>query len=105
MGIPVIMVSDNVLVRPEELTVSKGGIFIPDSAGKKERPSMGEILAAGEGAEVDGKFQPMRYKVGMRVMYHTYPNLSIADPENPGRDLYVIQQKQIVGVMTDKGGK
>lgn len=99
------MVNDNVLIRPEGVEKSKGGIFIPDSAEKKDRPTKGVILKCGPGVQRDGKFQKMPYSQGMRALFHQYPSLMMDDPENPGRVLYVINQNQIVGVLTDKGGK
>lgn len=106
MPVNVVMVNDNVLIRPEGVKVSKGGILIPDSAEKKDRPCKGVVLDCGPGVDdAHGKFQKMPYKPGMRTLFHQYPSLMMDDPENPGEVLYVIAQRQIVGVLTDKGGK
>src|SRR3546814_3985410 len=60
---------DRVLVRrveAEEKTA--GGIIIPDSA--KEKPSEGEVVAAGAGAKSeDGKITPLDVKAGDRVLF------------------------------------
>lgn len=99
------MTNDNVLIRPEGVEKSKGGIYIPDSAEKKDRPSKGVILKCGPGVDRDGKWEKMPYSPGMRTLFHQYPSLMMDDPENPGRVVYVISQKQIVGVLTDGGKK
>jgi co-chaperonin GroES (HSP10) len=99
------MTNDNVLVRPEGVEVSKGGIIMPDSAEKKDRPTKGVVIKCGPGVERDGKWEKMPYSVGMRVLMHQYPSLMLDDPEKPGKVLYVISQRQIVGVLTDKAVK
>jgi chaperonin GroES len=64
--------ADRLVVRPiknEEMT--KGGIFIPDTA--KEKPQEGEVIAVGPGKMTDdGKRIPMDLKVGDRVIYSKY---------------------------------
>lgn len=106
MGIGVMMTNDNVLIRPELMDKSKGGIIIPDSANKKDRPTRGVVLEVGEGKnDQTGKFVKMPYRPGMRVLFHQYPSLFIDDPDNEGDLLYIVAQTQIVGVLTDKGGK
>ena len=64
--------ADRLVVKPiqkEEMT--KGGIFIPDTA--KEKPQEGEVMAVGAGKMTDdGKRIPMDLKVGDRVIYARY---------------------------------
>jgi chaperonin GroES len=56
-------------VRQEEVRAS--GLVIPDTA--REKPQMGEVLAAGPGRLDDnGKRVPMDVKVGDRVLYAKY---------------------------------
>jgi len=59
-----------VIVKPleEEEKTTAGGIVIPDSA--KERPSLGEVIAAGEGRMLDnGQRVEVFVKPGMKVLY------------------------------------
>lgn len=62
---------DNVLIKPlqaEEKTA--GGIYLPQNAMDKEKPQIGEIVAAGAGAyDEHGKLIPMVVKVGMKVIF------------------------------------
>jgi chaperonin GroES len=64
--------ADRLVVKPiqkEEMT--KGGIFIPDTA--KEKPQEGEVVAIGPGRTTDeGKRIAMDLKVGDRVIYSKY---------------------------------
>ena len=63
---------DRILVRrmaEEEKTA--GGLYIPDTA--KEKPSKGEIMAAGKGRVTDdGKTMPLDVKVGDHVLFGKY---------------------------------
>jgi chaperonin GroES len=63
---------DRIVVKPikkEEMT--KGGIFIPDTA--KEKPQEGEVVAVGPGRMTDdGKHIAMDLKVGDQVIYSKY---------------------------------
>ena len=64
--------ADRLVVKPvqkEEMT--KGGIFIPDTA--KEKPQEGEVVAVGPGRMTDeGKRIMMDLKVGDLVIYSKY---------------------------------
>ena len=56
-----------VVRRSEEETTSAGGIVLPDSAA--EKPSQGEVLAAGPGKiQADGNIQKLDVKVGEKVL-------------------------------------
>ncbi|HSW58277.1 MAG TPA: co-chaperone GroES [Dehalococcoidales bacterium] len=64
--------ADRLVVKPiqkEEMT--KGGIYLPDTA--KEKPQEGEVMAVGPGRMTeDGKRIVMDLKVGDRVIYSKY---------------------------------
>jgi chaperonin GroES len=64
--------ADRLVVKPtakEEMT--KGGIFLPDTA--KEKPQEGEVVAIGPGRMTDeGKRIAMEVMVGDRVIYTKY---------------------------------
>jgi chaperonin GroES len=64
--------ADRLVVKPiakEEVT--KGGIYLPDTA--KEKPQEGEVIAVGPGKMTDeGKRIAMELKVGDRVIYSKY---------------------------------
>ena len=64
--------ADRLVVRPiEKEEVTKGGIFLPDTA--KEKPQEGEVVAVGPGRlSEDGKRIAMDVKKGDRVIYAKY---------------------------------
>ena len=68
---------DRLLVRPAEAEqVTKGGIFLPDTA--KEKPQQGEVVAVGTGKLDDnGKLIPMAVKAGDKVLYGKYSGTEI----------------------------
>jgi chaperonin GroES len=69
--------ADRLVVRPiEKEEVTKGGIFLPDTA--KEKPQEGEVLAVGPGRlSEDGKRIAMDVKVGDVVVYARYGGTEI----------------------------
>lgn len=64
--------ADRLVVKPiQKEEVTKGGIYLPDTA--KEKPQEGKVIAVGPGRVTDdGKRIPMEVKVGDRVIYARY---------------------------------
>ena len=64
--------ADRLVVKPtQKEEVTKGGIYLPDTA--KEKPQEGEIIAVGPGRMTDeGKRIAMEVKVGDKVIYSKY---------------------------------
>jgi len=69
--------SDRVVVMPEEVDEkTASGIILPDTA--KEKPQMGEIVAAGPGKISDnGNIVKMMLKSGDKVLYGKYSGTEI----------------------------
>jgi len=69
--------ADRLIVKPiEREEVTKGGIFLPDTA--KEKPQEGEVIAVGPGRMTDdGKRIAMDVKVGDVVIYAKYGGTEI----------------------------
>ena len=93
---------DRVLVRRiEEDTKTKGGIIIPDSA--QEKPSQGEIVAAGPGArDKDGVLVALDVKVGDKILFGKWSGSEI---KLDGKELLVMKESDILGVLEDAGAK
>jgi len=91
---------DRVLVRRvEEDTKTAGGIIIPDSA--QEKPSEGEIVAAGAGAKSeDGKVMPLDVKAGDRVLFGKWSGTEV---KVNGEELLIMKESDILGII--EGGK
>jgi len=84
-----------ILKRMEEETTSSGGIVIPDSAA--EKPSRGEIIAAGTGKRLDsGDIIPLDVKVGDTVLFGKYSGTEV---KVNGDDLLVMREEDIMGVI------
>ena len=69
--------SDRVVVMPEEVDEkTASGIILPDTA--KEKPQMGQIVAAGPGKISDnGNAVKMTLKAGDKVLYGKYSGTEI----------------------------
>ncbi|MFV2060217.1 MAG: co-chaperone GroES [Gammaproteobacteria bacterium] len=87
---------DRVIVRRmEEETTTAGGIVIPDSAA--EKPSEGEIVAAGTGKVSDsGDVRPLDVKVGDKILFGKYSGTEV---KVEGEDLIVMREEDIMGVV------
>lgn len=89
---------DRILVkRVEEAAVSKGGLFLPESA--QEKPSEGLVLAVGQGKLADdGSVIPLQIKPDQRVLFGRYAGTEI---KVNGEDRLVLREEEIFGVFTD----
>ena len=84
-----------VVRRLEEETTSAGGIVLPDSAA--EKPSQGEVLAAGPGKLLDdGKIQKLDVKVGDKVIFGQYGGSTVT---LDGDELLILSESEIFGVL------
>jgi chaperonin GroES len=87
---------DRVVVkRMEEERTSPGGIVIPDSA--TEKPSKGEVVAAGNGKMTDsGEVNALDVKVGDTVLFGKYSGTEV---KVDGDDLLVMREDDIMAVI------
>ena len=87
---------DRVIVRRmEEETTSACGIVIPDNA--TEKPSRGEVIAAGNGKITDsGEVRPLAVKVGDKVLFGKYAGTEV---KVDGEELLVMREDDIVAVI------
>ena len=88
---------DQVLVRrTEEETKSAGGIVIPGSAG--EKPTQGEVVAAGPGRRDDsGKRIEIDVKVGDKVIFGQYAGSNTVKAD--GDELLLMSESDILAVV------
>ncbi len=77
MAVKLQPLGDRLVVKPmEREEVSKGGIYLPDTA--KEKPQEGKVVAVGPGRlSEDGKRIEMDVKVGDIVIYARYGGAEI----------------------------
>ena len=87
---------DRVVVRRlEEETTSAGGIVLPDSA--TEKPSQGEVLAAGPGkANENGDVRALDVKVGDKIIFGQYGGSTV---KIDGEEVLILSESKIFGVL------
>ena len=87
---------DRIIVkRVEEETTSAGGIVLPGSA--TEKPSEGEVLAVGNGKQMDnGDVRALEVKVGDKVLFGKYSGNEV---KIDGEELIVMREEDIMGVL------
>jgi len=88
---------DRVIIKPaaaEEVT--KGGIYLPDTA--QEKPQRGEVVAVGTGkiSEETGKTIPMTVKVGDKVLYGKYSGTEVMID---GEEYLIMRESDIFAVI------
>jgi chaperonin GroES len=91
--------ADRVIVQPiEREEVTKGGIFLPDTA--KEKPQEGKVLAVGPGRlSEDGKRIAMDVAVGDVVIYTRYGGTEI---KVEGEELMILRESDILAKQAKK---
>lgn len=89
-------IGDRVIVKvqdEEEKTV--GGIVLASNA--KEKPTQGEVIAAGEGAySSTGEKIPMTVKKGDVVLFNKYAGSEV---EYEGEKYLVLQEKDVLAIV------
>jgi len=89
-------IKDRIVIRMLEAeTQTKSGIFIPDSA--TEKPSQGEVLAAGTGRVTeDGTVVPMDVKTGDRVLFGKYAGQTV---KIDGEELHILREDDVMAIV------
>jgi len=88
--------NDRVLVkRTEELTVTKGGILIPDTA--KEKPIEGKIVAVGPGKMSEqGQRMALQVKEGDKVLFGKYSGTEI---KVEGEEYLMMREEDVLAII------
>jgi|TARA_B100000809_G_C14870271_1_gene435271 chaperonin GroES len=87
---------DRVLVRRiDQDEKTSGGIIIPDSA--QEKPSEGEIVAAGPGGRDDnGAIHALDVSKGDRILFGKFAGTEV---KVDGEDLLIMKESDIMGII------
>jgi len=93
MAVKLQPMADRLVVKPiEREEVTKGGIYLPDTA--KEKPQEGKVLAVGPGRLTeDGKRIAMEVKVGDIVVYTKYGGTEIKVDDE---ELIILRESDIL---------
>ncbi len=88
---------DNVVIKPLKVDeTTSAGLVLPDTA-DKEKPEKGEVLAVGEGKQLDnGKLAPMSVKVGNKVMFKKY---SPDEVKIDNKEYLLISESDILAIL------
>jgi chaperonin GroES len=94
----IVPLNDRVLVkRIEEVQMTKGGIFIPDTA--KEKPIEGKVTAVGSGKIADnGERVALTVKAGDRVLFGKYAGTEI---KVEGEEHLMMREDDILAIIED----
>lgn len=87
---------DRVLVkRLESEAKTAGGIILPDTA--QEKPSEGEVVAAGNGTKAeDGTVTALDVKAGDKVLFGKWSGTEV---KVDGEDLLIMKESDIMGII------
>lgn len=89
---------DRVILKIEkEKTTNVGGIFLPDKASEKSQ--IAEVIAVGQGGNIDGKEVKMELEVGDRVLFSRFAGTEF---KYKNEDLLIIKQTDILAII-EKG--
>ena len=87
--------ADRVVIKMTEAEeVSKCGIILAGSA--KEKPSVAEVIAVGEGGMVDGHEVKMELKVGDKVLVGQYAGSKV---KLDGEEYTIVHQSEVLAVV------
>ena len=98
MESPIIPLGDKIVILPqEEGEQTYGNIVVPDMG--KEKPEMGEVIAAGKGRMSEfGQFIPVNHKVGDVVLV---PKIGTLRIDFEGDEYYIAQDKEVLAVVKE----
>ncbi|MBU0544382.1 MAG: co-chaperone GroES [Proteobacteria bacterium] len=87
---------DRILVkRVEEVTTTKGGIIIPDTA--KEKPAEGKVIAVGNGKiGEDGKKIPLDIKKGDKILFGKYSGTEV---KIDNEEYLIMREDDVLGIV------
>jgi chaperonin GroES len=89
-------IRDRIVIKLLEAeTVTKSGLVIPDAAA--EKPSQGEVLAAGGGRVVeDGTVVPMVIKEGDRVLFSKHAGQTV---KIDGQEYHILREDDVMAIV------
>jgi chaperonin GroES len=88
--------ADRIVVKPAVADdMTKGGLFLPDTA--KEKPVWGEVIAVGTGKITEeGKKIALEVKVGDKVLYGKYSGTEVTVE---GEEVLIMRESDIFAIM------
>lgn len=89
---------NRVLVQREGVvSVTPGGIIIPDSVSTGEKPNQGTVLAVGRGhLDKKGRLRPLDVNTGDRVMFNSFAG---AEVRIENEDYVLLREDEIIAIL------
>ncbi len=86
---------DRVVIKADESEdVTKGGIYLPDTA--KEKPQRGKVVAVGPGKTEDGKLVEPQVKKGDKVLYGKYSGTEVTIDDT---EYLIVRESDILAIL------
>ena len=85
---------DRVLILPEEENKVNSGIILPDTA--KNNSQFGQVIAVGDGENLDYTKSEMKVKIGDRVIFNKYAGAEI---KLDNKSYIIMRQIDVIGVV------
>jgi chaperonin GroES len=89
---------NRVVIKRHSVAMSKGGIFLPETA--QEKPKSGEVIAVGPGrTNEQGHIIPMHLKVGDKVLFSSYSGSSVELEGSRDEEILVMTEDDILAII------
>jgi chaperonin GroES len=82
------------VIKKEQTT--KGGIILSEK--DQEQPSIGQVIAIGDGAYKEGQRLPMSVSIGDQVVFKKY---ATTDVKLDGKDYLIIKESDILAIVKE----
>lgn len=82
------------VIKKEQTT--KSGIILSEK--DQEQPSIGQVIAIGQGAYKDGERLPMSVNIGDKVVFKKY---ATTDVKLDGKDYLIIKESDILAIVKE----
>lgn len=87
-----------ILIQRAKAAVTKGGIYLPDSA--QEKPKQGEVIAVGPGSfDEQGTLQKVELQVGDLVLFSSYAGTPVKGQEEDQNEYLVMSEDEVLAVI------
>jgi chaperonin GroES len=86
---------DKILIKRAQVSTTKGGIILPESA--QEKPKEGIVVRTGAGKLTENGLETITVKEGDRVLFTSYAGTQIQDNNE---ELIIMSEQDILGILS-----
>ena len=88
---------NRILIKRSKPAVTKGGLYLPQSA--QAKPKEGKVVAVGPGkSNEEGKAQPVNVKVGDQILFSSYAGVEVKTEHNE-EEYLILAEDEILGIL------